>query len=286
MTISEAGKILRSALDTIYDQREAPNISNLLLEKLTGFSRSERVIYKDKALTENQVINLRKNIDKLLQHTPIQYIINESWFAGISFYVDENVLIPRPETEELVELILENSHNSGLKAPFVLDIGTGSGCIAILIKKKLPLSNVYALEISKKSLEIATKNAVSNDAPVHFLEADILDFHPPATFPKFDIIVSNPPYITQSESSLMQPNVLQYEPHKALFVPDDDPLLFYKIIAGFALQHLKRPGRLYFEINELMGEQVAALLRSKGFTSVEIKKDMQQKNRMASAFLA
>ena len=135
-------------------------------------------------------------------------------------------------------------------------------------------------------MEIATKNAVSNNALVHFLEADILDFHPAATFPKFDIIVSNPPYITQSESLIMQPNVLQYEPHKALFVPDDDPLLFYKAIAVFALQHLKRPGRLYFEINELMSEQVAALLRSKGFTTVEIKKDMQQKNRMVSAFLA
>ncbi len=286
MTISEAGKILRSALNTIYDQREASNISNLLLEKLTGFSRPERMIHKDNVLTEIQSTYLEKNIDKLLQHSPIQYIINESWFAGIPFYVDENVLIPRPETEELVELILENSHNSSLKAPSILDIGTGSGCIAISIEKKLPESDVYALDISKKALEIATKNAVSNNALVHFLEADILDFHPAATFPKFDIIVSNPPYITQSESLIMQPNVLQYEPHKALFVPDDDPLLFYKAIAVFALQHLKRPGRLYFEINELMSEQVAALLRSKGFTTVEIKKDMQQKNRMVSAFLA
>ena len=144
MTISEAGKILRSALNTIYDQREASNISNLLLEKLTGFSRPERMIHKDNVLTEIQSTYLEKNIDKLLQHSPIQYIINESWFAGIPFYVDENVLIPRPETEELVELILENSHNSSLKAPSILDIGTGSGCIAISIEKKLPESDVYA----------------------------------------------------------------------------------------------------------------------------------------------
>ncbi|SFQ16509.1 peptide chain release factor N(5)-glutamine methyltransferase [Parafilimonas terrae] len=285
MTISEAGKILQSSLNTIYDQREASNISNLLMEKLTGFSRSERMIYKDNFLTDSQVSYLKKNIERLLQNTPVQYIINETWFAGMPFYVDENVLIPRPETEELVELILQNSHNSGLKAPSVLDIGTGSGCIAISIKKKFPGSNVYALDISDKSLEIAIKNAVNNNVSVHFFEADILNFQPPASFPRFDIIVSNPPYIAQSESSLMQPNVLQYEPHQALFVPDDDPLLFYKAIAGFALQHLKRPGQLYFEINELMGEQVAALLHAKGFTSVGIKKDMQQKKRMVSAFL-
>lgn len=285
MTISEAGKILTAALNETYDQREAFNISNLVLEKLTGFSRSERLIYKEKLLTKTQEANIKINIDKILQHIPIQYILNEEWFAGMPFYVDENVLIPRPETEELVELIVDHCKKTGLESPSILDIGTGSGCIAIALKKKLHNANVYALDISNKALEIAEKNAASNNTLVHFFEADILHFKEPPLFPRFNIIVSNPPYITQSESISMRPNVLQHEPHEALFVPDNDPLLFYKKIAGFALQYLKRPGSLYFEINELMGEQVAALLDAEGFVSIGVKKDMQQKNRMVSAFL-
>lgn len=277
---------MQTALKTIYDEREASAISNLLLEKLTGFSRSERLIYRNNTLTGIQENHFKKKIDKLLDNTPIQYVTNEVWFAGMPFYVDENVLIPRPETEELVELIVGDCHKFNLQAPVVLDIGTGSGCIPISIKKKLLSANVYALDISKKALEIAKRNAATNDAVINFFEADIFHFKPPALFPRFDIIVSNPPYITQSEASLMRPNVLQYEPHQALFVPDNDPLLFYKAIGSFALEHLKRPGgRLYFEINETMGEQVAALLQARGFTSIVIKKDMQQKNRMVSAFL-
>ncbi|MFT4153436.1 peptide chain release factor N(5)-glutamine methyltransferase [Parafilimonas sp.] len=286
MTISEAGKMITSALNSIYEQRERTNIMNMVLEKLTGLSGTDRLIYKNRTLTSTQEINLKKNVDQLLQHKPVQYVLHEAWFAGMLFYVDENVLIPRPETEELVEWVLEKCSRSGLQTPSVLDIGAGSGCIAISIKKKLPTAKVFALDFSLHAIQIAEKNAEKNKVAVQFFQADILNVQQALPFSELDVVVSNPPYIMKSEAAAMRPNVLQHEPHSALFVPDDDALLFYKAITGFALQHLKNPGgQLYFEMNELLGEQVASLLHSKGFSPVEIKKDLQEKNRFVAGFL-
>ena len=254
------------------------------MEKITGLSPSGRIVHKQKELDKVQLTQLNAFTQQLLQHTPVQYILHEAWFAGMRFYVDEHVLIPRPETEELVEWIVADVDPTH-KNLAILDIGTGSGCIPIALKKKLPESTVYALDISEKAVEIASKNAADNNLNVEFLPANILDFTSYEGWPEVDIIVSNPPYIKESEATTMQQNVLQYEPHTALFVPDDDALLFYRTIADFALQHLKPDGKLYFEINEIMGEEIAALLAAKNFSAIKIKKDLQEKNRMVSAIL-
>ena len=274
MTILQAGKKLSQQLRALYDEREAANITNLVMEKITGLSPSGRIVHKHAELNPIQQDQLNLYTQQLLQHRPVQYVLHEAWFAGMRFYVDENVLIPRPETEELVEWIAAEIDPAHQQLSF-LDIGTGSGCIAAALKKKLPESIAYALDISSKSLEIARLNASNNLIKIKFLKANILEQNSYEGLPKLDIIVSNPPYIKQSESAAMQPNVLKYEPHNALFVPDEDALLFYKAIVDFALRFLKPGGKLYFEVNELLGEQVAALLSARKFSAIKIKKDLQ-----------
>jgi release factor glutamine methyltransferase len=287
MTISEAAKDLKRQLSALYDVRETAKITDMVMENLTGLSKTERLIQKEKAFHANQQAQLEQFIDELLDHKPVQYVLHEAWFAGMKFYVNEHVLIPRPETEELVEHIINDSSLTTHHSPLtILDIGAGSGCIAVALKKKISDSMVYALDISTEALAIAEKNAATNSVDIEFLQADILNMQQNRFLPLFDTIASNPPYIKQTEANEMAPNVLLFEPKEALFVPDDDALLFYKAIAGFALQHLKpRTGKLYFEINEMMGEQVAALLKAKGFSAVSIKKDMQGKERIVSAIL-
>ena len=283
MTISEAGKNLLAALRSIYDERESANVVALVMEKITGFSKSEKLMHKHFLLDAVQQKLYDDFIARLLQHTPVQYVLHEAWFFGMPFYVDESVLIPRPETEELVETVLED--NKSMQSLSILDIGTGSGCIAISLKKKLPESIIYALDISKKALRVAKENALKNSVDIVFLHNNILNIKAANDLPAFDMVVSNPPYITQAEASVMHPNVLLHEPHIALFVPDEDALLFYKAITDFSLQHLKPGGKLYFEINELLGSEVAALLKLKGFSEIQVKKDLQQKNRIVSAIL-
>jgi len=195
--------------------------------------------------------------------------------------VDENVLIPRPETEELVEWVLEIC---GQEANVnVLDIGTGSGCIAISIKKNLLSGKVWAMDVSPLALEVAKKNAVSNDVEIHFLQQDILESFGSENLPQFDAIVSNPPYVRNSEKLLMQKNVLEYEPALALFVEDNDPLKFYRAIAGFSADHLKQGGSLFLEINEALADETAAFLQSMEFSDIIVKKDIYDKNRMIKA---
>jgi release factor glutamine methyltransferase len=201
---------------------------------------------------------------------------------GLKLYVDENVLIPRPETEELVEWIVSDLtiHNSQFT---ILDIGTGSGCIAIALKKKLPSSQLSALDISEAALKIAQRNASDHNTQINFFRADILHEEDIENLSRFDVIVSNPPYVKRNEAEDMRTNVFLYEPHVALFVPDEDALLFYRHIARFANSHLNENGCLYVEINELHAEDVADLFRASGFRSIEIKKDMQGKDRMIKA---
>jgi release factor glutamine methyltransferase len=283
MTIQEATFFLLNKLRTICSEGEASQITDWVMEHLTGSKKAERMLYKHSAITEGEVALLKDYADRLLQQEPVQYVLNEAWFFGLKFYTDKNVLIPRPETEELVEwIITDNKTASGnLK---ILDIGTGSGCIPVSLKKKMPQAEVWSIDISEGALQVATKNAATHTTAIHLLQQDILDKENWSQLPMFDIIVSNPPYIPEKDKAEMQANVLQYEPVTALFVPDDDALLFYKAIAAFGKEHLTSNGFIYFEIHEDLGNATVNLLKSMGYIT-ELKKDMQQKDRLAKAGL-
>jgi len=267
---------IQSELQGLYPETEIKSFSFLIIEKLTGFSRTEIFINKNTPFSNEQYHAIESFIEKLKKFVPIQYILGETEFYGLPFQVNESVLIPRPETEELVDWILnENKTNDPLR---ILDIGTGSGCIAIALKHEFNHSTVDAFDISEKALETAQRNAIRNDLNVNFARTDILNA---PDFPeKWDIIVSNPPYITENEKSDMLPNVLDYEPHLALFVPDNDPLLFYREIALFARKHLRPNGKLYFEINRGAGKSCIDLLTELGFQEVVLKKDISGNDRM------
>jgi release factor glutamine methyltransferase len=218
-------------------------------------------------------------ISRLLTYEPIQYILGTTSFFGLEFKVDSNVLIPRPETEELVAWILKQTDSSqSLK---ILDIGTGSGCIAISLVKHLPNVEIYALDVSPKALEIAEFNAQQNAVKLNMIKANVLDWKP--TDLSFDLIVSNPPYVREIEKERMAPNVLEHEPHLALFVENDNPLVFYRAIVELGKQTLKKQGQLYFEINEYLGKETQALFSSDTFEDVQLKSDIFGKHRMICA---
>ncbi len=286
MTIQQAYQQLLFKLYEIYADREAANIADWVIEHVLGQRKIDRIIYKDLPVNAEQEIQLKTFTRELLQHKPVQYVLGEAWFAGMKLYVDENVLIPRPETEELVEWITNNSKFKIQNSKFrIIDIGTGSGCIAIALKKKLPVAEVYGADISISALLVAEKNAREQETPIQFLPLDFLDTKQWKPLGLFDIIVSNPPYIKKSEEKLMAENVLKYEPPTALFVPDEDPLVFYKALAVFAKTHLTPQGSLYVEINEAAGNVVTELFRNKGFGKVELRQDLQKKDRMVKASL-
>ena len=280
MLIQKAYQQLLSELYKLYDTREATNISDWVIESVTGLKRIDRILNKSFILNDIQQKMLDDCIAKLITHMPVQYVLHESWFAGMKLYVDENVLIPRPETDELVEWVLTTITNDQLHSFSIVDIGTGSGCIPIAIKKKTPLSKVSAIDISQNALNIAQQNAKSLQTTIQFFKADILNEDEWKAFPKYDIIISNPPYIRQSEQSSMKNNVLSFEPHTALFVPDNDVLIFYKAIANFGYLHLNMAGQLFFEVNENLGLQVCECLNNLGYKEIELKKDMHGKDRM------
>ena len=217
-------------------------------------------------------------------YKPIQHVLGYAWFYNMKFKVNEQVLIPRPETEELVEWIIQEIKSNKISNLQVLDIGTGSGCIPITLKKKLPQIVMSSIDISNEAINIAQANAKQLETEVTFVEMDFLNEQLTQELPKYDIIVSNPPYIKQSESNTMSKHVVAFEPAMALFVPDEDALLFYRKIAKFGLQHLNDNGFIYFEINETLGTEVIQLLLSKGYQS-ELRKDMQGKDRMIKAWL-
>ena len=281
MTIPEARKQLQDKLITIYGKTEAENISEWVIEHVTGTSRSDRILNKNPSLSGSQAEFLKEAEKRLLAHEPVQYVLNESWFCGMKFYVDKNVLIPRPETEELVEWIISN-----LKFPIdklkILDIGSGSGCIPVALKRKLRKAEVWSCDISADALKIATRNAETLGADVHFRQIDFLNPGERKKFPAFDIIVSNPPYVPEKDKEQMNPNVLDYEPYAALFVPDNDPLIFYTAIADFAKQHLSSNGSIFLELHEDFAKDVQSVFQKESF-SIEIKKDMQGKERMLHA---
>ena len=288
MTIDEARKEITESIGNIYEPGEANNIAELLIESITKLSRSERIIRRGDSLPISQKDLLYSSIRRLQEHEPIQYVINEAWFAGMRFYVDRNVLIPRPETEELVEWIVKEvkgkndaqAHPSGKVK--ILDVGTGSGCIAISLKK-LSVTEVWACDISDEALNVARINADALNATIDFIPLNFLDADQRKQLPAIDIIVSNPPYIPRNEKTEMKRNVVGYEPSTALFVPDDDPLTFYKAIADFGREKLNKGGNIYVEIHENLGESVNNLFLSKGYQTVYLKKDLQGKDRMIKA---
>lgn len=286
MTIQQSYKQLLFQLYEMYDDREAANIADLVIENITSFKKTDRLINKQFPLNEEQLQLLNDYTNELLKHKPVQYVLHEAWFAGMKLFVDENVLIPRPETEELIEWVIKEVAGCPLPVASLLDIGTGSGCIPVALKKKLPSVDVHALDNSKEALNVARRNAASQQTEINFHLLNILDKNLWKQLPKFDIIVSNPPYVTQSEASSMQQNVLRYEPHLALFVSDEDALKFYKAIGEFGLTHLNKNGKLFFEINERMGEQVCDLLMQNNYSNIELKKDLQNKERMIKANLS
>jgi len=279
MTILEAYQHLFLNLKKVYDDREAANIADMVIEYLTGFGRINRLMNKAVLLSSTQEGKLQIFTEELLRHKPVQYVLGEAWFAGMRFFVNEQVLIPRPETEELVEKVT----SCQLGITIVLDVGTGSGCIPIAVKKKLPNSVITSVDVSNDALSVAKQNAVSLDVKIDFKLLDFLEESNWQFLKKYDIIVSNPPYIKQSESATMAEHVLAHEPHLALFVPDNDALLFYRKIAIFGRNHLNENGRILVEINETLGAETFDMFKSYGYAA-ELKKDMQGRDRFVIAY--
>ena len=277
-------RFIQEQLRDFYSDSEIKSFCCLILESVCNMDKSSVLRYKDKQLSLNENFRVQEIVEELKKYRPIQYILGETEFYGLKFNVDANVLIPRPETEELVEWIIKEE-----KPPLqILDIGTGSGCIAITLAKHLPGAEVYALDISEKALDVARRNAVKNQVDVHFFQYDILKDEPfvfPFSTLIFDCIVSNPPYITPKERAAMAKNVLDYEPHQALFVPQENPLLFYERIACFAHRHLKKSGSLYLETNSLYGRKSAIAIENKKFQSVRLLKDISGNDRIIIAKL-
>lgn len=284
MTLKDLANKFITSLNAIYDEDEAQTIYLIALEHVLKYRRADYLQKKNEVISTEKLNKLEAILTTLQAGKPIQYIIGETIFYGLPFKVNPSVLIPRPETEELVEWIISAS-NSLLQTPnsqplTILDIGTGSGCIAISLKKNLPNTKVSAIDIAKDSLVSAKQNAILNEVEVEFIEQDILQT-PNSKIPtQYSIIVSNPPYVTENEKSSIHENVIANEPHRALFVSNDNPLIFYDAIADFALNNLMPNGLLFFEINEYLGKQTVELLNHKGFINIELRKDMQGKDRM------
>lgn len=278
MKLKDLAEEFGVALTPIYDRDEASALFFLVIGQQLKVNRAAYVMQKDSEVAHQEIEQLRDILDQLKMGKPLQYILGETVFYGLPFKVDESVLIPRPETEELVEWVLEKTQRN--KKLRILDIGTGSGCIAIALAKNLKNAEISALDISSKALAIANQNAILNAVDVSFIEQDILQHSSPVFSSLYQIIISNPPYITQTEKAEMHENVLANEPHSALFVSDERPLIFYEAIADYALTCLTSNGLLFFEINEHLGKEMLDMLNDKGFTNIALRKDMQGKDRM------
>ena len=280
--VRDCRKYYASELEKIYGSDEANALIMILLEHYFGIDRVKIAMDPELRLSESELLTLHFAVKELLKNKPVQYILGETEFCGMRFFVDENVLIPRPETEELVNKLVSCSVNQLHSPSFrILDIGTGSGCIAISLAKLLKNSVVTAVDISEKALEVAKKNAETNGVNVNFIKDDILNPKSPELLDnQFDIIVSNPPYVCESEKTEMRANVLDYEPSSALFVSDTDPLIFYRKILEFAQKNLKPDGEIWFEINEKLGTEMKNLCLVKGFEKVEIIKDFRERDRI------
>lgn len=270
---------IKKELESIYSSRESESIAYILLEELLNYSRTQIQLNKTESIQNEQFAKVKEYIADLKENKPIQYVLGEADFYELKFKVNQHTLIPRPETEELIHAIINENKVANLN---VLDIGTGSGCIPICLAKHLANANVSSVDISAEAIQTATENAKRNEVQVRFAERDILNWEV-YEWEQLDIIVSNPPYVTNAEKVKMEKNVLDFEPHTALFVSDHDPLIFYRRIAELAQDHLKKGGKLYFEINESLGKEMTELLEQKGFTNIQVRKDINGKDRMMSA---
>lgn len=275
-TMEATIQYIEKELAGIYPPGEIRGFIRLIFEQVCGFSFTDQVLQKKEKLDAASKKQIDEIVKRLKNFEPIQYIFSETEFNGLTFKVNPFVLIPRPETEELVQWIINTEKN---EAAAILDIGTGSGCIALALKNELENSRVTGVDFSEEVLEIARKNAALNEMDVFFKRADILNPEN-EKWDVYDVIVSNPPYVRESEKETMLPNVLKYEPQEALFVPDNDPLVFYKAIVRFAKQFLKKGGRLYVEINENLGKEMRQMVVDERFRFVDIKKDLNGKPRM------
>ena len=291
MNIKEYRTVFQNALSSYYDEKEVESFFYIILDSFHQLKRLDLALNPDLKMDGLQLSRWENVVIELQKQKPIQYILGETEFYGLPFLVNENTLIPRPETEELVELIIAESRKSTrgeaelneVKVESILDIGTGSGCITISLAKNLPNAKVFAIDVSEKALEIAQKNADLNKVDVHFIQKNILEITDLEQ--QFDVIVSNPPYVRMLEKTEIKTNVLNYEPHLALFVDDNDALLFYRKIAQLARKNLKPNGKLYFEINQYLGKETVELLENLGFKNVNLIKDIYGNDRMISCVL-
>ncbi|ASU34879.1 peptide chain release factor N(5)-glutamine methyltransferase [Mucilaginibacter xinganensis] len=279
-TIKDVFENYRLNLVKMYDVNEVNAITSLTINNVCELSTAKIKAFPEFEISAGQSLKLKNILLELKTGKPIQYILGNTEFYGLPFNVNPSVLIPRPETEELVEWVINSVSSKQWTAGSMLDIGTGSGCIAISLKKNLPGFTVSAIDISISALKTAVSNAELNTVDVEFVEADILNFKPETKAPKFEIIISNPPYVTLHDKAQMHSNVTDFEPHSALFVPENDPLIFYKAIADYAFTRLTSGGLLFLEINESYGSQTVELLRVKGFNNIELRKDMSGRDRM------
>jgi len=277
-TIQDVFALFKQSLGSVYDANEIEAVTLLVINEISGLSKGQIKAFPEKEIIVEQAEKLDEILSRLKTGEPVQYILGYTEFYGLPFKVNPSVLIPRSETEELVEWVLNSVEGKYSKAS-ILDIGTGSGCIAISLKKNLTGALVSAIDISVDALETAKQNADLNGVDVSFIEVDILNF---VTYnlQQSSIIISNPPYVTLYDKMQMHTNVTDFEPHSALFVPDEDPLIFYKAIADFALDHLTENGLLFLEINESLGMETVELLKKKGFKNIELREDMSGRDRM------
>ena len=296
MKLHEAEQQIKKVLQEIYEEQEAAAIAALAIEHITGFSKTERLSKKEESLFSSQLDQLHHDLNRLKNHEPIQYIMNKTWFYGMELYVDKNVLIPRPETEELVKWIIDNVKQSGrdvftrkaMKADQttqlkILDVGTGSGCIGLALKKEMPRAEVWGCDVSEEALNVARRNGSALDIRVDFQGLNFLDEGQQKLLPTVDIIVSNPPYVPLKDKEQIHSNVVDHEPHTALFVPDNDALIFYRSLARFGKKRLYENGSIYMETHEDLGKAVVQLFKENGYSNADLRKDMQGKDRMVRA---
>ncbi len=281
MTVDELYKDFVRQLKEIYDERESNNITDWVFGSIAKIKRLDRITDKQKQLNNATIEQLNIALQLLLQHKPVQYVLKEAWFYKMKLFVNEQVLIPRPETEELVEWVVEEFEISDFRFQ-ILDIGTGSGCIAIALKKELPDAEIFAIDVSEDALQVARRNAQNQNVNINLLNIDFLNEDRWLSLPLVDIIISNPPYIPENEKAKIDKNVVGHEPHLALFVTDENAFIFYEKIASFAKKNLKEEGKIFVEVHEDYANEVEKIFTEKNFKT-EIKKDIYGKKRMLKA---
>jgi len=284
MTFEAAEQSLATALDGLYENREAATIAGMVMEFVTGKSKMDRWLQKNELLSIEDLKRLEKYSNELLTGKPVQYVLGQAWFAGLCLQVNEHTLIPRPETEELVNLCASWAATNKIQiAPLqILEVGTGSGCIAIALQKKMPAAIITAIDISAEAIEVATINAAKYNAPIQFKTVDFLDEARWPEMGNYDIIISNPPYIADIEKESMAGHVLDFEPHTALFVTNNNPLIFYSALANFGNKYLNKNGALFVEINQALGLQTKDVFVQANYNTL-LKKDLFDNDRMIVA---